>query len=284
MLAVIGLIVPETPRPSYIPVYALLIFFMLCCLGVLLARVREPELNRLMREESRNFGEEVEAEKARDSRALPPEVKRSLLLILASIFFWFMGYNAITTSFSKYANVYWGLKGGAFANALIVAQVAAIISYLPVGLIASRIGRRKTILGGIVLLTLAFGSCAFFKSFGGLIFFFFVLAGVGWAAINVNSYPMVVELSGGADVGKYTGFYYTVSMAAQIATPILSGAILEYGHRLLGSADPDAGYAFLFPYGALFAALSFITMLAVRHGDSRAVNKEALTKNFDTDD
>jgi hypothetical protein len=116
-----------------------------------------------------------------------------------------------------------------------------------------------------------------------MIFFFFVLAGVGWAAINVNSYPMVVEMSKGADVGKYTGYYYTVSMAAQIITPILSGAVLEYGYLALGSANPDAGYVFLFPYGALFTALSFVTMLFVKHGDSKALKKKDTIENFDID-
>jgi MFS family permease len=117
-----------------------------------------------------------------------------------------------------------------------------------------------------------------------MIFFFFVLAGVGWASINVNSYPMVVEMSRGADVGKYTGYYYTASQSAQIITPILSGAVLEYGYKLLGSTNPDAGYVLLFPYGALFVALSFVTMLFVRHGDSKAEKKADVMEYLDVDD
>ncbi len=281
MLAVIAFAVPKGDRPSYIPVFIIMTLFMLGCLAVLLIKVREPELNALMREESKAFGDGDETLASSSGHSLEPEVKRSFFLILASIFLWFMGYNAVTTSFSKYANVYWGLEGGAFAYTLIIAQAAAIASYIPVGIIASRIGRRKTILGGIALLTVAFGSSVFFKSFTGMIFFFFILAGIGWASINVNSYPMVVEMCSGADVGRYTGYYYTVSMAAQIVTPILSGAVLEYGYRLLGSSNPDAGYVLLFPYGAVFTALSFATMYFVRHGDGSAHFPKTLPEKID---
>ncbi|NMA37892.1 MAG: SLC45 family MFS transporter [Papillibacter sp.] len=284
MLLIIGVTVPKTEQPSYIPVYAIMAAFMLICLAVLLIFVREPKLSALMREESKQLGEEVETLEAKtEGSHMTPAVKKSFFLILTSIFLWFMGYNAVTTAFSKYAQVYWGLEGGIFAYTLIVAQGAAIISYIPVGIVSSKIGRRKTILGGIVLLTLAFASSVISKSFSTMIFFFFVLAGVGWAAINVNSYPMVVEMSKGADVGKYTGYYYTVSMAAQIITPILSGAVLEYGYLALGSANPDAGYVFLFPYGALFTTLSFVTMLFVKHGDSKALKKKDTIENFDID-
>ena len=86
----------------------------------------------------------------------------------------------------------------------------------------------------------------------------FATAGIGWATINVNSYPMVVELSRGGDVGKYTGFYYTASMAAQTLTPIISGFLMD-----------TFGMTTLFPYGAVFVLLAFVTMLFVRHGDNR---------------
>jgi MFS family permease len=86
----------------------------------------------------------------------------------------------------------------------------------------------------------------------------FILAGIGWATINVNSYPMVVELARGGDVGKYTGFYYTASMAAQTVTPVLSGVFLD-----------RVGMRSLFPYATIFIGLSLVTMLFVKHGDSK---------------
>ena len=101
----------------------------------------------------------------------------------------------------------------------------------------------------------------------------FAVIGIGWAAINVNSYPMIVEMSKGSDIGKFTGTYYTFSMAAQILTPILSGFLLE-----------NVSYRTLFPYAFVFSVLAFITMTQVRHGDARPDKKKSLLENFDVDD
>lgn len=285
MLGGIALLVPKGEDPDYLPLFLFLAVFMLVCVAVLFFTVREPKLHSKMLADSAALGEPEEGEQSEAFHTpMPREVRRSFILVLASIFLWFMGYNAVTTAFSKYANIYWGLEGGSFAYTLIVAQVAAIAAYIPVGFLATKLGRRKTILGGVAMLAVAFGACVFFKTFGGMIFFFFVLAGVGWASINVNSYPMVVEMSRGSDIGRYTGYYYTTSMAAQVITPVLSGAVLEYGYLLLGSADPNAGYVFLFPYGALFVALSFVTMLFVRHGDAKPLPAQDKLEVFAGDD
>lgn len=286
MLGAIALLVPKGGNPNYLPLFLFLVVFMLVCVAVLVLTIREPKLHSQMLADSAALGEPDEQEEKQETAhtPMPREMRRSFLLVLASIFLWFMGYNAITTAFSKYANIYWGLEGGAFAYTLIIAQAAAIMAYIPVGMIATKIGRRKTILGGIAMLTVAFGACVFFKTFSGLIFFFFVLAGFGWASINVNSYPMIVEMSRGSDIGKYTGYYYTTSMAAQVITPVLSGAVLEYGYLLLGSADPNAGYVFLFPYGTIFVALSFVTMLFVRHGDAKPLPAQDKLEVFGGDD
>ena len=286
MLGAIALLVPKGENPNYLPLFLFLVVFMLVCVAVLVLTIREPKLHSQMLADSAALGEPDEQEEKQETAhtPMPREMRRSFLLVLASIFLWFMGYNAITTAFSKYANIYWGLEGGAFAYTLIIAQAAAILAYIPVGMIATKIGRRKTILGGIAMLTVAFGACVFFKTFSGLIFFFFVLAGFGWASINVNSYPMIVVMSRGSDIGKYTGYYYTTSMAAQVITPVLSGAVLEYGYLLLGSADPNAGYVFLFPYGTLFVALSFVTMLFVRHGDAKPLPAQDKLEVFAGDD
>jgi len=262
-LLAVGILVPKGDDPNYIPVFAVIAAFMVAAITILVITIRERKLIS-------NIDEQVNQEKTiKSSETMSPEVKKSFAFILASVFLWFMGYNAVTTAFSRYAQVYWGLEGGLFAYTLIVAQVAAIISFIPVGIIASKVGRKKTILFGLVLLAIAFICAAFFKSFSTMLFFFFALAGVGWASINVNSYPMVVEMSRSADVGKYTGIYYTFSMSAQIITPILSGALLDY-----------VGYWTLFPYGTLFGVAAFVTMLFVKHGD----NKPKAVKNIEAYD
>ena len=155
----------------------------------------------------------------------------------------------------------------------MVATVAAIVSYIPIGIISSKIGRKKTILGGIILMTICYLGAFFFTSYHPVINIGFACIGIGWAAISVNSLPMVVEMSKDSDVGKYTGLYYTFSMAAQIVTPILSGF-------LLGAVS----YRILFPYAVIFSALAFVTMSFVRHGDSKPTAKKDILENFDVDD
>lgn len=183
---------------------------------------------------------------------------RSLILILASVALWFIGYNAITSKYSVYAL---NELNKDYNATLMIAQVAAVIAYIPVGLIASKIGRKKTILIGVAMLTVAFGGAIFIKSSSPswIMWILFALAGIAWATINVNSFPMVVELATGSDIGKYTGYYYTASMAAQVVTPILSGALM----------DAFGSMRILFPYATIFVALAFVTMIFVKHGDSR---------------
>ena len=208
---------------------------------------------------------------------LPPAVKKSLGFLLASIALWFIGYNGVTTWFTTYvANVMGQALGGA-STCLLIATGGAIISYIPIGALASKIGRRKTIMGGIVLLSacflLGYVLTTTYSSINLIMFIVFALVGLAWAAINVNSLPMVVEMCKGSDIGKFTGYYYTASMAAQIVTPIVAGTLMR-----------TISYKVLFPYAALFVALSFVTMLFVKHGDSKAVAKKGLEAFEDMED
>ncbi len=269
LLLAIAILVPKGEKPNYMPVFLFTAGFMVACIFVLVKTTNEVKLTEKMRIDSLKLGEYEEKDTERTGK-LSGKRKVSLLLILSSVFLWFMGYNAVTTAFSKYANVYWKLEGGMYAYTLIIAQAAAIAAYIPAGIAAEKIGRKKTILIGIVFLSAAFLGASFYKSFSGMIFVFFIFAGIGWAGINVNSYPMVVEMSKGTDVGKYTGYYYTFSMLAQVLTPILSGAVLEY-----------MGYKYLFPYAVVFVGMSFVTMLFVRHGESRPARKKSHLEAFD---
>ena len=213
--------------------------------------------------------EAAEASKAvaasEEKRSLSRDEFKSLLLILASVALWYIGYNSITSKYSVYATRELGFDQNL---TLIIAQAAAVIAYIPVGIIASKIGRRKTILAGIVMLASAFLAGHFITPLSPefLMYPVFVLAGIGWATINVNSFPMVVELARGGDVGKYTGYYYTASMAAQIVAPNLSGILYDaFGMRNV-----------FFVFGTIFVALSFVTMFFVKHGDTKAERQSAL--------
>lgn len=274
-LVLIQVLVPShTNRPNYFPLFSAVAVIMAVSVVLLVSTIPEK---RLAAEAAALSGpEEPEKEPVQGrekSEPLPKDVKKSLVFLLLSVAFWFMGYNAVTSAFSKYAQIQWGMAGGSFASSLLVATGAAVLSYIPVGIVATRIGRKKTILVGVAVLALCFFSGALFPSYHPAINIVFALVGISWAAINVNSYPMVVEMSQGGSVGKFTGYYYTFSMAAQIFTPVLSGALLEH-----------VGYWTLFPYAALFSALAFVTMLFVRHGDSKPMPAKSRLEAYDTPD
>ena len=214
-------------------------------------------------QEEANEIADVVAPVANNSERLSKDKLRSLILILASVALWFIGYNAITSKYSVYAV---NELDKDYNLTLLIAQAAAVVAYIPVGMVASKIGRKRTILIGITLLTLAFFGAIFVTSATPtwLLVVLFALAGIAWATINVNSFPMVVELAKGSTIGKYTGYYYTASMAAQIVTPILSGYLMQaFGTMRI-----------LFPYGTIFVAWSFVTMMFVKHGDSRPEQPE----------
>lgn len=270
-LLLMSALIPDTGKPNYLPIFAIVAGLMVTAVVVLVLTIKE---NRL-REEMESLGghENEDVDRLSDDQPLPYAVQRSLFFILLSVFFWFMAYNAVTTAFSKYAQGVLGMVGGGFANSLLLATAAAVVTFIPSGLLATRIGRKRTILIGIAFLFFSFAIAAMFTSYSPFINVLLVTIGVGWALINVNSYPMVVEMARGSDVGKFTGYYYTFSMAGQIITPVLSGALLEY-----------VSYWTLFPYAAFFSALAFVTMLAVHHGDSRPDAPKDKLELFDVED
>ena len=258
---------------SYTTFFGIIAAIMLMSLAVFRWKVDEPRFVEEMEAESRRFHIDTKDDDDDDagSRKLSAAEKRSLILILASVVFWFMGYNAVTSKYSVYAGKVLSLD---YNTTLMIANAAAIVAYLPVGFLASKIGRKKTILIGITMLTASFIVAAFVREGSPIMLMnaMFALAGIGWATINVNSFPMVVELSRGGDVGKYTGFYYTASMAAQTITPYLSGLLMD-----------RTGMTSLFPYAAVFVFLSSVTMIFVRHGDSKPIPAGKL-ESFDVGD
>ena len=251
---------------NYTLYYGVVAALMIGSLVIFRLTVREPQWASEMQAESERLGiEENQSDVQNIDRQLSRAEKRSLLLILASVALWYIGYNAITSKYSLYASRVLDMD---YNTTLLLAQGAAIIAYIPAGLVASKIGRKKTILGGVIMLTAAFAIASFMRAGSSVMVMniLFAMAGIGWATINVNSFPMVVELSSGSDIGKYTGYYYTASMAAQIVTPVLSGALMDLTGRM----------TILFPYAAVFVGLAFVTMFFVCHGDSRPEAQKGL--------
>ena len=250
---------------NYYVYYGVVAGLMLVALAIFLITVREKDWSKQMRSDSVRLGiEEETTEAAGENRKLGKAEVRSLLFILASIALWYFGYNAVTSKYAVYAG---NILNMDYNTTLLLAQAAAIVAYLPAGMVASKIGRKKTIMAGVIMLTTAFACASFLRSGSSVMLMnvLFALAGIGWATINVNSFPMVVEMCSGADIGKYTGYYYTASMSAQIVTPMLSGALMD-----------AMGMTVLFPYAAIFAALAFLTMVMVRHGDAKPEAKMGL--------
>jgi len=272
----LGIIFTKTNNAqNYMPYFIAVCGLMLIGLAVFLLTVKEKAwADDMLKNTDLYFkDEEVKTEISdKPAQKLTKPQFISLLLILASVALWFMGYNAITSKYSVYAET---VLFKSYDLTLIIAQIAAIISYIPVGLIATKFGRKKTILCGVALLALSFATASFITKDSPdiLIYLLFSLAGIAWATINVNSFPMVVELSKFGDIGKYTGFYYTASMSAQIITPILSGFLVD-----------TIGWGAFFPYSAICVAIAFITMFFVKHGDSKAESKSALEALAGADD
>lgn len=258
-----------------VPVFASVVAIMILSVLFLLITINENKLREKVKEEEKLLefkddepvmeenlfdieeNQPIKKDKALDEK-MPADVKRSFSFILASIFLWFFAYNAVKTAFSRYADKVWGYGGGSYTTPLMVALGAALVSYIPIGFISSKFGRKKTIIGGIILMTISYLFGIMFVEPSPFINVVFALTGIGWAAINVNSYPMVVEMCKSSDTGKYTGYYYTFSMTAQIITPIVSGFLLE-----------KVSYFTLFPYAVVFSVASLCTMLFVKHGDSK---------------
>ena len=254
---------------NFMPVFLIVAGFMLVTVLILVFTTKE---NKVVAEA--NIEDEPDTQVSVGGKLSKP-VFKSLVFILLSVFLWFMAYNAVTTAFSRYCVAVWKVDLGTSSSYLLAATVAAIAAFIPLGMLSSKVGRKATVLIGVAVMTVCYAAAIFIRQETPLMYLVFAIVGIGWAAINVNSFPMVVEMSSGADVGKYTGLYYTFSMAAQITTPLLSGFIID---------KVGLGYDVLFPYAVLFSALAFLTMCFVKHGDTKPVGKKSMLENFDVED
>ena len=233
-------------RVNYQPLFMIVSSIMFVSIGILFLTIKEPKLtaeNQAL--EAAHPEWNLAIEDSAGHEVLPAPVKRSLGFLLASIALWFIGYNGVTTWFTTYVSEVMGQGLGGASTCLLIATAGAIVSYIPVGQIASKIGRKKTILGGIILLAVCFALgyvlTTAYQSINLIMFVVFALVGLAWAAINVNSLPMVVEMCRDSDIGKFTGYYYTASMAAQVVTPVVAGTLMRH-----------IDYRVLFPYAAFF--------------------------------
>lgn len=250
-------------KTGYVTIFAVTGLLMIALIAVFVFTVKEnkwvDEMIAITKEynlDSLEIDEEgTDVKQYSEDEKMPKDVRKSFILILAAVVLWFMGYNAATSKFSVYAFNHLGMQS--FSLPPLVATLTATIAFIPIGIFSEKIGRRRMILIGISILTFALAVATFITAETKfLMFVIMALVGISWAAINVNSYPMVVEMSKHGNIGVYTGYYYTASMSAMIITPILSGKIMDL-----------LGYSSLFVYSAIFLGLSFIPMFFVKHGE-----------------
>ena len=274
-LLLIKFLVPKDGKPNYFPIFAIIAAVMIGAVVILVLTIRE---NKLVKEMEETGGyESTEAELNQEhskGRKMPKEVLKSLIFMLGTVAFFFFGYNAVTTFFSLYMTNFLNVKGGGFADYLLVSTVFAVIFYLPSGMLATKFGRKKAVMIGLSIMAFCFLVMSFFRSAGLYLLPFFAIIGFGYACVIVNTFPIVWEMSQGSDIGKYTGYYYTASMAAQIVTPMLAG-------RLIEKLD---NYGILFPYAVIMEVIAFVLLMQVKHGDSKPVQPKDKLEALDVGD
>lgn len=277
---------------GYIAIFIAVAASMTTLLGLFLWLVKEPKLVKECEAQCIEFGitdNEVEEEKldtAGDVIVLSDEdIKKkkkalltSFLLILASIFMWFMGYNAVSSNLSIFMTKTLNLSPGISGVVTGISMAISAIAFIPVGMLAVKIGRKKSIIIGFILAILAFLLIFVFASNAApasmyLFIIFYLIAGFGLIIANVNTFPMVVELSTSGEVGKYTGFYYTATMSAQAITPFLAGVFMD-----------KLGTKFLFIYSTVCVIIAIALMFFVKHGDSKAPPVKSKMEYLASDD
>lgn len=204
--------------------------------------------------------------------------KASLVFLLFAILFWFCGYNAVETFFSSFVTHTLKDASGNFLTAgdasllLAMFSLTFLLFAIPAGFIGSKIGRKKTILIGLMGVMILF-TAMFFTGDIWSLRILLLLGGFFWSCVNINSLPMVVELAKWKDIGKYTGYYYFFSFGAAIISPILFGWIRDMVLR----------YDSLFIYAALAFAIAILCMVFVKHGEAKPIKQTAdeILENLD---
>ena len=237
---------------------------------ILFLTVKENKVLEEMKDDLRRGEELAEVEeKVDDDKPMGKANKIAFILLIASVFLWFMSFNSVETFWTNFGIYH--LETTSYSLGPTLLAIASLVAFLPSGWLANKIGRKWTIVIGIILLVLCFtgGSISSFFDAGYgydqttgeagsampiYYYIIFIVGGIGWAMINCCSYPMVVELCSKDKIGRFTGIYYAASMLAQSITPILVGGILTITN----------GWVALFPYAAAFMLLALVTFIFVK--------------------
>ena len=209
----------------------------------------------------------IEEEAGGKGEKLPREKLIGMTLLLASVFLWFMAYNAVETWYTTYAFNVLGFSPGAAGMGMIFSLAFGFMAFIPASILAVKIGRKRAVMLGILIKLAGVISISFITSYTAFIVYLpMALIGIGWATINASSFVMVVELSKNANLGRFVGIYYVASMSAQAVTPMLSGLLRDIVYAQTG--DFNLGLRSVFLYAAVFMCLAFVTMTLAKHGNT----------------
>ena len=250
----------------FTPVIVVIISLVIAIV-VLVTKINEPKILEEMKDDLA-LGEELSLtnEKIEDNKPLSKADKKNMWILLVAVCLWFMAFNAFETFNSTYCDEYFNDTGIASTGTIIL-TVSSVITFAVAGYFAVKFGRKSCVLVGVGMLAVG---CLLIYLLGvgskpsAIIYLYFVILGIGWALINVNSYPMMVEMSSSGNIGKYTGYYYTASMLAQSFTPILMGAIIAF--------VPSITLRHLFLYSTIMAVLAFVVIFLFKENKNKKID------------
>ena len=251
--------IKDLSHVNYQTIFIIFSIIMLIAVIILFSTINEVKLSK-EKQELEKLHPEWNKKSVGVNSSLSKQEKKSLRLLLITISLLFMGYSALTVWFTTYVSKVLQEGLGKASTCLLIATACAIVSYIPIGNLSTKYGRKKTTMIAISTLVFLFG-LAFFtrnivKSINIPAYITFGLFGVAWATVNVNALPMVLSLCNSNDTGKFTGYYYTATKSAQIVTPVLAGTLM----RLIS-------YKVLFLYSMIFMILGLITLSQVKEED-----------------
>lgn len=278
-----------TNKMNGIIAFAIASIFMIIALIILVLKIKEKKLLEEAKDDI-EYGEHLSltVEKIEEDKPISKSDRRNLIILLIGLFLWFMSFNAIETFNSLFCKNVLGDEGIA-STIVIILTVSSIITFILSVNLPSKIGRKNSVLIGIGSLVLGFGGILLYYFFNGVfakdflethtsgigfsiipVYIFIAICGFGWALINASSYPMMVEMSTSKTIGKFTGYYYTISMLAQTVTPILIGLIMNKSTLSL---------RLLYIYSLVLMALALITMIFYKENKTNQIKETK--KGFD---
>ena len=270
MLVAIAVMVPKGDNPDYVPLFVLQAAVILVSAAIYAWRVREPKLVQKMHDDSLKMGiKESEIDVSDDpadggrAKITDRSVLFSVVMILAATFFYYMSYNAMTTNISRYADLFFNMEGGSYAIINITTIAGALLSYVPLANLSLKIGRKKVGLITGVIMVACPALLWMLPGFSPVFYLLFLVLGVALGGVDLCVYTMLLEVVDANSVGRYSGYYYTVSMAAQVATPILSGMVM------------DVAPSMLFGYITIMGVFLLVAIGLAKHGDAILIDEVA---------